>query len=511
MERISLRVLITALLLAVVLITVMHTVVSQYQFRRAALDYRADSISRVIEVAALEALRQARSQAITLGGSVQRRLQLHDPAALLIQLNAPFSKGYVEAGYLDLVALRAYDADLRLLGMDGQRDIAPLPATVMQRLARRQGVERLKALGELWRTRDTPLYSVLVPVGGLHVEGYLEVVFNPLFNLLNVGDMIHMPLGIHDHQRAELLHPTDIDAHAPNYAAMEYALRSADGSVVLYLVAYADVDLLYADMRRIQFITTLSFFALTIAVLTLAFWLLNRHLFQPVQQLIGQMENAVHDENHALVTHRGIQEVHIVAASFNVMVAKVREIIRELRRISAQDGLTGIANRRSFNQALEREWLRAMRQGTPLSVLLIDIDHFKQYNDHYGHQAGDECLKNIAATLSLAVQRPTDMVARYGGEEFVVLMPETDVAGAGAVARRMQHAVATLALPHESSGLGSVSMSVGLCTIIPARGQAAQRLIACADLALYRAKAAGRNRIEVAQASDWAALDTAAI
>jgi diguanylate cyclase (GGDEF)-like protein len=510
MERISLRALITALLLAVVLITVVHTVISQYQFRRAALDYRADSISRVIEVAALEALRQARSHAITLGGSVQKRLQLHAPDVLRTQLNAPFSKGYVEAGYLDLVALRAYDAELHLLDMDGQRHIPPLPETVMQRLAQRQGVERLKTLGELWHTTDAPLYSVLVPIGGLHVEGYLEVVFNPLFNLLNVGDMIRMPLGIHDHRRAELLHPAGIDERAPNHAAMEYALRGVDDAVVLYLVAYADVDMLYADMRRIQFITTLSFFVLTLAVLTLAFWLLNRHLFQPVQHLIGQMEHVLHDENNALVTQRGIQEVRAVAASFNAMATRVREIIQELRRISAQDGLTGIANRRSFNQALEREWLRAMRQGTPLSVLLIDIDHFKQYNDRYGHQAGDECLQHIASALNLAVQRPTDVVARYGGEEFVILLPETDAAGAAAVARRMQNVVATLALPHASSATGIVSMSIGVCAITPSRGQPAQNLIACADLALYRAKAAGRNRIEVAQASDWAALDSAA-
>lgn len=511
MERISLRALITGLLLAVVLITMLHTVVSQYQFRRAALDYRIDSMSRIIEVAALEVLRQARSQAITLGTSVQRRLDLRDPAGLPAHLNAPFSKGYVEAGYLDLVALRVYDTEMHLLATGGQQDIPPLPATIVGHLRSRQGVERLKALGELWRTADVPLYSVLVPVGGLQAEGYLEVVFNPLFNLRNVSEMIHLPLGIHDHNRRELLHPAQITEDDPRYAAMEYALRGVDDTVVIYLAAYADVDLLYNDMRSIQRITMLSFFILTVAVLALAFWLLNRHLFQPVQQMIGQMEHTLHDDSNDLVTRRGIKEVHVVAASFNLMAARVREIIQELHRISALDGLTGIANRRSFNQALEREWLRAMRENSPLSALLIDIDYFKQYNDCYGHQAGDACLKDIASAISLAVQRPADLVARYGGEEFVILLPGTDAAGAEAVAGKLQHIVATLAIPHAASAVHDrVTMSIGLCTVTPCRGQPSQRLIACADRALYRAKAAGRNRIELVQPDDWAALDAVA-
>jgi diguanylate cyclase (GGDEF)-like protein len=146
-----------------------------------------------------------------------------------------------------------------------------------------------------------------------------------------------------------------------------------------------------------------------------------------------------------------------------------------------------------------------MRQQTPLSALLIDIDYFKQYNDHYGHQAGDECLKSIASALSLAVQRPTDMVARYGGEEFVLLLPETDRRGALLIAERLQQLINRLAIPHALSPLGQVGMSIGICTLIPQRDQPSQRLVACADRALYRAKAAGRNRIEVASADDEAA------
>jgi diguanylate cyclase (GGDEF)-like protein len=510
MERISLRMLISGLLLAVVLIAVVHTAVSQYQFRRAALDYRAQSMSRIIEVATQEVLRQARGHAITLGGSLQRRLNLQDTDILRTQLQEPFSKGYPEAGYLDLVALRAYDVELRLLANEGKSDLPLLPAAFTRQAATRQGVERLKAMSGLWLTPHGPQYSVLVPVGGLRAEGYLEVVIDPLFNLRKVGAMINMPFGVHGPRGEELLHPAEIDEHDPRYATMEYALRGIDDNTVLHLAAYTDVDLLYQDTRRSLLVTTLAFFILTLLTLFVAFWLLNRHLFQPVHQMIGQMENAVRDKNDMLVTHHGIKEVHLVATAFNVMASRVREIIQELHRLSALDGLTNIANRRTFAQALEQEWLRAMRQDTPLSALLIDIDYFKQYNDCYGHQAGDDCLKSVASALSLAVQRPADLVARYGGEEFVVLLPETDEIGAHAVAQKLQQIVATLCIPHAASPIGdTVSMSIGICTLTPGRGESSRRLIAGADQALYRAKASGRNRIKTTQASDWAVLDNA--
>ncbi|WP_127478080.1 diguanylate cyclase [Sulfurivermis fontis] len=505
MERISLRTLISGLLLAIVLLAVIHTAVSQYQFRRAALDYRTDSMARVIEVAAHEVLRQARGHAIALGGSLQRRLHLRDGTALHAQLQEPFNKGYAEAGYLDLLAVRAYDSALTPLAAGGRANLPPLPAPFVRDLLRREGVERLKAVSTLWLANAEPFYSVVIPIGGLQVEGYLEVVIDPLFNLRQVGEMIRMPFGVHGPHGEEMLHPENVREDDPRYFAMEYALRGVADDAVLYLAAYADIDLLYQDMRRTQMITTLWFLVLTLTMLGLSFWLLNRHLFQPVHHMIGQMEDAVRDGRDTLVTRHGIKEVHIVAAAFNIMAARVRDIIQELQRISAQDGLTGIANRRSFNQALEREWLRAMRQQTPLSALLIDIDYFKQYNDHYGHQAGDECLKSIASALSLAVQRPTDMVARYGGEEFVLLLPETDRRGALLIAERLQQLINRLAIPHALSPLGQVGMSIGICTLIPQRDQPSQRLVACADRALYRAKAAGRNRIEVASADDEAA------
>ena len=168
-----------------------------------------------------------------------------------------------------------------------------------------------------------------------------------------------------------------------------------------------------------------------------------------------------------------------------------------LERLSVLDGLTGIANRRRFDEALDHEWLRSRRQSTTLSLIIIDVDCFKAFNDNYGHAAGDECLKQVASVLADGVSRPGDLVARYGGEEFVVIMPETDAVGAIVIAEKLRRGVLSLALPHAFSAAGEVvSVSVGGATIVPARhGQGPEELLKLADARLYEAKHAGRNRV----------------
>ncbi|SEQ39365.1 diguanylate cyclase (GGDEF) domain-containing protein [Ectothiorhodospira magna] len=167
-----------------------------------------------------------------------------------------------------------------------------------------------------------------------------------------------------------------------------------------------------------------------------------------------------------------------------------------LEQIALQDGLTGIPNRRYFDQKLAEEWSRLSRNGQPLSLLMIDIDQFKPYNDHYGHGAGDDCLRRVAQALSQAPSRPVDLVARYGGKEFMVLLPDTDKQGAGHVAERLLEAVRALEIPHEYSDVASrVTISVGAATHDAADEKtSAEQLKKAADTALYRAKTQGRNR-----------------
>ncbi|MGQ9364734.1 diguanylate cyclase [Azospirillum sp. ST 5-10] len=166
-----------------------------------------------------------------------------------------------------------------------------------------------------------------------------------------------------------------------------------------------------------------------------------------------------------------------------------------LRQLSFLDGLTGIANRRRFDEVLLREWRRCGRSQSPLSAIMIDVDHFKPYNDLCGHHAGDTCLRAVARLLDERMHRPADLVARYGGEEFVCLLPETDADGAARVAETLRAAVEGQAIPHpQSPVVPHVTVSLGHATLIPLADEPPGRLLALADEYLYAAKRSGRNR-----------------
>jgi len=196
--------------------------------------------------------------------------------------------------------------------------------------------------------------------------------------------------------------------------------------------------------------------------------------------------------------------VDFISKPFNVAVVRARvrsqlTIKRQadaMRELSMTDGLTGVANRRSFNDTIDAEWRRCARAGMPLSVIMIDIDHFKLYNDHYGHQAGDQCLQQISAAMKRCAARPQDLLARYGGEEFILLLPQEGPDGTEVVAQRILDEVRKLALPHAASPTApQVSISMGLATAMPPIDSTdPSALIRAADANLYRAKQTGRNR-----------------
>jgi diguanylate cyclase (GGDEF)-like protein/PAS domain S-box-containing protein len=180
-------------------------------------------------------------------------------------------------------------------------------------------------------------------------------------------------------------------------------------------------------------------------------------------------------------------------------VTERKKVETELARLATLDGLTGIANRHSLDEALTREWRRCARAELPLSMLLVDVDKFKALNDSQGHPMGDQCLRQVGAIIGSTVRRASDFAARYGGEEFAVMLPETDAIGAAAVAERVRAEVEALAFPNQASGLpgGVVTVSIGGATLWPVPGEeqtGPQALISMADRCLYEAKATGRNR-----------------
>jgi diguanylate cyclase (GGDEF)-like protein len=173
--------------------------------------------------------------------------------------------------------------------------------------------------------------------------------------------------------------------------------------------------------------------------------------------------------------------------------AQLEDANRKLATLSITDGLTGLANRRHFDEVLRSECARATRSGQPLAVIMLDVDNFKKFNDHYGHQAGDACLIRVAQALAAGTRRASDLTARYGGEEFSIVLPNTSADEARQIAEALRGGIEALAIEHAGAAAGQVTISVGIG--IQSEQGDPDALMRLADAALYRAKAAGRNRV----------------
>jgi diguanylate cyclase (GGDEF)-like protein len=184
---------------------------------------------------------------------------------------------------------------------------------------------------------------------------------------------------------------------------------------------------------------------------------------------------------------------HELEALIKERTLALEEANSKLELLSNTDGLTGIANRRSFDRMLAQEWNRGQRDGTTVALVMLDVDNFKHFNDHYGHLAGDGCLRALAGALAQSGRRARDLAARYGGEEFVLLLPDTSAQEALETARHIQDAVCSLALPHAETSTAIVTFSLGVASLAPSRQHGADDLVRRADAALYRAKQSGRN------------------
>ncbi|MCC3429470.1 MAG: diguanylate cyclase [Microcoleus sp. PH2017_04_SCI_O_A] len=200
-----------------------------------------------------------------------------------------------------------------------------------------------------------------------------------------------------------------------------------------------------------------------------------------------------------LRTHAAEQQLTVLNRQLQQQKRQLETVNRALQYLATYDSLTEVRNRRFFNDYMDAEWRRLAREEAPLSLIMCDIDYFKLYNDTYGHQPGDECLRQVAQVLQCSVKRSADLVARYGGEEFAVVLPNTDIEGAACVAERIAQQVRDLQIPHAQSGVSEyVTLSLGVACCIPAPMSQPATLIAIADESLYRAKAAGRDRVSVA-------------
>lgn len=236
-------------------------------------------------------------------------------------------------------------------------------------------------------------------------------------------------------------------------------------------------------------------FGSTLEMLLLAFALADR--FNEIRRQKEIAQSQVLAAQQHLVENLQLSE-RILETRVAERTAELHTLNRKLEVLSMTDGLTGIANRRHFDEVLISEWNRALRLDQPLALAILDVDWFKKYNDHYGHQEGDDCLCSVASILATNVCRTGDLVARYGGEEFVFIAPATDGDNALSMAKKVCETLQALTLPHEMSEFGCVTVSIGVAAIIPNKEDISDRLLKAADDALYRAKAQGRNRAVLA-------------
>ncbi len=474
-------------------------------FRQAAIDSQVTSLSRIIEVASQEVLRDLQRHAINLGASLNatnslaRELRDGDSEAIVKILDDPFITGFVGVTDVELMKLRVYDLNLKFLsqssrGVQGHGQDMPPHLHVIA--AKRNGAERLKAVGGLWVSDRGAHYSVLLPIGGLHISGYLEVIFNPYFTLESVSKITSMPVTILTPD--EPYTPPQIDAQHKMMLPIEYTLYGDDGQPAYRMIGLEDIDKFNQDMLQTQWLTVIGFLALIFSILLAALWLLRLGLFRPLHELMLGIGAYSQGQLDTTIKPAGLAEIHTLGKTFNDMLQRIRDDIRELERLSTIDGLTGIPNRRYFDQCLEHELSHARRLTTPLTMLYIDIDYFKPFNDHYGHHAGDDALNMIAQCIATMARRDTDVAARLGGEEFAILLPDTEVENARLVAEALLIATSNLEIQHERSEVADhITLSIGVASIIPELETTADELITRADKALYRAKSEGRNRVVV--------------
>ena len=253
------------------------------------------------------------------------------------------------------------------------------------------------------------------------------------------------------------------------------------------VVSEVSSEAAFSDVRHFRNVALLVIFGLLVVVAAGAYWL-GHIIVRPLERLAeGAAEVSTGDLDVDLPDTGG-GEVGALTTVFNHMVRRLREGREELQRLSVTDGLTGLTNHRSMMQRLKEETLRAERNKRPFSIIMADVDHFKAFNDTFGHPAGDEVLKRVAALLREST-RTIDCVARYGGEEFAIVLPETEGAGALEVAERMRKRVEA-----EPFAKRAITLSIGIAEF-PRDGRSLESLVAAADRALYRAKGGGRNRI----------------
>ncbi len=507
-NRLSIKSLTITILIVIAGFSVLLSFVSGEYFFKAAREAQLYSLNRVIQVATKEIMQELYDQTYDIATTLSTKGKIpkefddavknKEKEKLIKALDDPFITGFVGAYVIELVQIRTYDLQLNLMaeshnGIQGLP--LQMPSTLYQLAQYRKGIARTKAIYGLWQHADKSYYSVLVPMGGIFISGYLEIVVNPVDNLVKLSEKMNSPVSIRSGINPDKIYYAP-DKSVASLLPVEYILKTNLGAPAYLLTSYEDIAKLSEGVKQTVFNTIFMFIGLVLIVLFVAIWLFQLFLFRPINMMLSQIRHITdgNDISRDLQV-KGVAEIAILAEEFNKMVKKIRSREEVLTRLSVIDELTKIANRRKFDEVLKNEYLLGCRSGKPLSILMIDIDYFKRFNDTYGHLAGDDCIKKVAAALKGALYRPTDLVARYGGEEFAVILPDTTESGERVIAEKIMSEIAKLNIPHSSSSVDDkITVSIGGYALVPSIHDDPIFIVAEADKSLYQAKEAGRKQ-----------------
>jgi PAS domain S-box-containing protein len=343
-ESLSIKTSTIAIFSMIGVIAIVLSLFAGSYFKQAAMDAQIDSLSRVIEVASQEMIKQVRVHTFDLGMKLGHSSELIalmkgtedsiDKNQMADLLDDPFVNGFVGFSEIDLEKIRVYDLRFELIGESsaGAETIGDeLAGYIMAIVTNREASDRLKAVDALWISAEGPLFSTLVPLGGLRPIGYLEVIVNPVFNLPDIGNITKTPVRIYS-MAGELINTNKqeiTDGHLP----VEFTLHASDGKPAFKIAGYENIDELSREMDQTQSVTITGFLLLSLSTLLFALWLFHRFLFSPVSHMISDMEQITHGRLELTVNNKGLREFHILADAFNAMTEQVRMRTNDLQRL----------------------------------------------------------------------------------------------------------------------------------------------------------------------------------
>lgn len=505
--HLSIKNVLITILVVIGIISVLISYISGNYFFNAAREAQLYSLNRVIQVATREIVNDLYEHTFNLATSLSLKGSIlkEFPKALKNKnnnnlkniLDDPFITGFVNAHMIELVKVRTYDLNLKLIAesKQGIQNLSQhIPDILYQKAHARKGVERMKAVSGLWQHNYKSYYSVLTPIGGLYISGYLEVVVNPVNNLVKLSEKMDSPISIHSGIDSNIVYYTP-QSSIENLLPISYTLKTDSGKPAYLLSSYEDITQLSKSVNETIFHMVVVFISLVLIMLFSAALIFQLFLFKPVNLLLKEIKNITDGDITRKLNIKGMTEINVLADEFNKMAKEIQMREDKLTRLSLRDGLTQIANRRKFDDVLKTLYYSECRTKKPMSILMIDIDYFKQFNDAYGHIEGDACLKKVALALQASIYRPNDLVARYGGEEFAIILPDTPKNGEHTVTEKIMHEINKLNIPHSSSPISKqLTVSIGGYTLTPSVSYDPTYIVEQADKSLYLAKEAGRNQ-----------------